>query len=264
MTKKSSNIWTKILAGIGVLSLVVGILVGAVSLWKEFEAPGKPMLKYLISYTDIVADQDIIKVVEGNSIKYDKTKDYPILGNSTIKDSGIYKIVIKNTGDKELKQESFYPADPLRICVENYYSVKDFYVYIDQPEEEKYMNPRIEKVKDNCIFLSFDAWEPDSELRLNILSLYNFQKIKIIGKTTYFDKISPINYETAKQFGTFEEQRELDPNDPVKGMFYIVPIAIILIIITGFLFDYSERGYRIKIVKNKDVKKQKDSSKKGL
>lgn len=173
----------------------------------------RPVLGYFAKCMDIRDKQDGIRF---------ENHEHPSLSDKLVESkkcmdtiSGMdnlqfCEVAIKNTGNLDMSYDNLYPNAPLRVCFESYIPGNSF-AYLDMTENEKYMGALIDKVEKDCAYIKFNAWEPKSTIKIKLLTDTNIKKIQVLARSKFFNRVDPLDYETAVLAGDWAQASKLNP-----------------------------------------------------
>lgn len=210
MKKSTKNI----LSVIASISLILGVIYTTLLIFEKIYHP-QPKLLYSLRVHGITTEGD--KFIPA---KKDIFNNFP-------KELVVAYLVIENVGNKELNYSDIYESDTLRIEMNK----NALYSAIEVKENPKYINFKIDKIQNGTIYLKFDTIEPGDMIAIRILGNGFIDNMKITARSKYFDKIDPIDFETAdlnKSNVDFETWYKLKPKSAIYYIFIIFSVIILL------------------------------------
>ena len=237
------------LATAGAVSLLLGVIISIIQLGDRIFTP-KAILKYEITCNSIITPNKILYFDDQKDIYLFQKKQWNKTSNTyksptTIDKLQYCELKIINTGNKDIKMSDFYASD--RPCIRFGKYTKIIGVYVRNELTPNYINFKIVKMKNKQISFTFDVIEPNDNAVLGILlnddkeTLYGTD---FWGRAKDFEKIKPLNYETAEKIGAWEELNALSPlNFWYKiSILLLVPMFIYLIYNMTLIYRNIKKG----------------------
>lgn len=243
---------------IGLIVLVFTVFFGIISIKEKiFPSISHPELKYKISFLQIL-DNEQIQTCSNQFYKYilreelnkkyvekEDEEDYGIIRDYSYNDDnniGIdtikyYEVQIKNVGGEVITFNDIHKNNPLRISME-YMELIGACISKQTPS---YIGATLNTNQEGNIFIKFERINKNDSVFIKILLAepsYSNMSMNVFGSGDYFSpNIKPLDLETAKYFGSYEEQMEFGHIKKIRILLYLlISIISVLIVIIPLIF----------------------------
>ncbi len=163
------------------------------------------------------------------------------------------RIIITNTGNKELKLEDFYENDKLGFELSN-----AAVAITVNSRTKKYINASTVYNDKNLVHINFDTIEPEDSIVIDIISLRKLDYTNLYGKTKYFDapkKYNKYAYKHDSETKEIEQETE-NKQKSFKFSFCIMILAAMFALGLSIFDIYLKHSHQSLYIRNPFVIKE--------